>query len=78
MSPARMFQFLTQLIGRAAAQVVCFILVWSLIGIAVRLYVWLDERVPGGIDPVHAGMFCMIVFAVFTGWRMIASASLDE
>jgi hypothetical protein len=77
-TPSRAFDLLVKLIGRAAAQVVCFVLLWSLIGIGVRLYVWLDGRVPGGIDPVRAAIFCMIALGAFVGWRMIANARLDE
>ena len=78
MTPSRAFDLLVKLIGRAAAQVVCFVLFWSLIGIGVRFYVWLDGRVPGGIDPVLAMIFCMISLGIFAGWRMIANARLDE
>lgn len=78
MTPSRAFDLPVKLIGRAAAQLVCFVLIWSLIGIGVRLCVWLDGRAPGGIDPVRAAIFSVIALGLFGGWRMIADARLDE
>lgn len=75
---SRAFDVLAKLIGRAAAQVLCFILVWSGIGLCVRLYGWIDSMVPGGIDPVPAAMFGFVAFAAFASWRLIRGAKLDD
>lgn len=75
---SRAFDLLAKLIGRAAAQVVCFILVWSIIGLCVRLYGLIDSMVPGGIDPVPAVMLGFIAFVAFASWRLIRDAKLDD
>jgi len=75
---SRAFELLARLIGRAAAQVVCFMLLWGLIGLCVRLYGWIDGIIPGGIDPVPAGMFGFAAFAAFASWRLIRNARLDD
>lgn len=72
------FELLAKLIGRVAAQVVCFMLVWGVIGLCVRLYGWIDSIVPGGIDLVPAAMFGFAAFAAFASRRLIRDARLDD
>ena len=77
MSLERAYQWLTAIVGRVLAQIICVAITWTLFALAIRLYMWLDGSVAGGIDPVRFAMLALLSLIVFYVWRFFAENDLD-
>ena len=72
------FRLLTRLVGEALARVICFAAVIVLLGLVVRLYVWVDSQVSGGINPILFAVAVLAVFAALYTWSLLRGINMDE
>ena len=77
MSLERAYQWLTMIVGRILAQIICMAITWTLIALVIRFYMWLDGSVTGGIDPVRFSILALLSMIVFYVWRFFAENDLD-